>query len=759
MKIIGKFSVIIQVLLISIIYISCTKKSDLEQYGQISGKVKDAVSGEPISGAVVTLNPINSSTTTSGDGAYRFIELQSRQYSIQVMKDGFQTNSTTVDVVAGENQVDDLLIIPAQPILNVSTTLLDYSSDKLLLPIEIRNEGAGQLTWNITANKTWISPDPTNGVTNANVSTVNISIDRNHLGKTTYTGAVVVSSNAGSATINVTVNVNGPLLNVTPIDLDFGADLTALPLEIRNIGNGTLNWNVVENIQWLSVNPISGSTMSEVDAVTISVDRSGLSQGTYSQSISIASDGGTETIPVNLVIANPNAPTVTCASALNISQTTAEVPGNITNIGSSNVTQRGHCWATSHNPTITDMITTLGPTSSPGEFASQLSGLMSNTTYYVRAYATNSNGTGYSTEQAFTTTSNSASPVVTTGSVTNINITDAIAGGSITDAGTGNITQHGHCWSTSQNPDINNSKTQLGIGTIGNFSSNLTQLSENTSYYVRAYATNGAGTGYGIQQIFTTMQSSLPILTTTNVSDITGNSAVSGGTISNNGGAFISDRGVCWSTDTNPTTSDSYSSSGSGSGSFISNLTGLSPITQYYVRAYATNSAGTAYGNEISFTTGHEIGEFYGGGIVFYVDDSGQHGLISSTSDQATSSAWGCVSIVISGADGTSIGTGLQNTNDIITGCSESGTAARICYDLVLNGYSDWYLPSKDELSLMYTNSNLIGGFNTGTSSYYWSSSEYNNSDLAWQVRFWNGSTIGCYKSGGAYRVRAIRSF
>jgi uncharacterized protein (TIGR02145 family) len=95
----------------------------------------------------------------------------------------------------------------------------------------------------------------------------------------------------------------------------------------------------------------------------------------------------------------------------------------------------------------------------------------------------------------------------------------------------------------------------------------------------------------------------LATITTTAVSNITGTTAVSGGNITNNGGSLVTQRGVCYSTSANPTTANSTIISGSGIGSFTSNLTGLTSNTTYYVRAYAINSAGTAYGNQVSFTT------------------------------------------------------------------------------------------------------------------------------------------------------------
>ena len=191
------------------------------------------------------------------------------------------------------------------------------------------------------------------------------------------------------------------------------------------------------------------------------------------------------------------------------------------------------------------------------------------------------------------------SPVVTTANVSSIAATTASCGGNVTNDGGKPVTARGVCWSTSENPTTSNSKTTNGTGT-GSFTSSLSNLNPNTSYNVRAYATNSVGTAYGENRTFTT----LATVTTSDVSNVTGNSATCGGSFPTaNGSANITARGVCWSTSQNPTTSDSKTTNGTGTGSFTSNITGLSQGTTYYVRAYATNSTGTTYGEQKTFTT------------------------------------------------------------------------------------------------------------------------------------------------------------
>jgi len=152
-------------------------------------------------------------------------------------------------------------------------------------------------------------------------------------------------------------------------------------------------------------------------------------------------------------------------------------------------------------------------------------------------------------------------------------------------------------------------------------------------------------------------------------------------------------------------------------------------------------------------TSNLAIGDTYQGGLVFYLDGNGG-GLIVAPSDQSTAADWGCYGTVIPGADGTAIGTGAQNTIDIEAGCTISGTAADICANLTLGGYSDWFLPSKDELNEMYLNKNSITGINNLS---YWSSTNYDN-NLAWDQNLGNGIQNSSSKSY-PYYVRAIRSF
>jgi uncharacterized protein (TIGR02145 family) len=191
-------------------------------------------------------------------------------------------------------------------------------------------------------------------------------------------------------------------------------------------------------------------------------------------------------------------------------------------------------------------------------------------------------------------------PVLTTSEITSLSYTSAVSGGDITSEGGAPVTSRGVCWNTSGSPTIADSKTIEGGGE-GIFVSHITQLSPGTRYFLRAYATNSGGTDYGNELSFTTSQVQIPVVTTTLISNITQSSVLSGGNVTSENGGTIIAKGVCWATSVNPTVADNKTNEGAGIGTFNSTLANLASNTIYYARAYATNSAGTGYGNEVSF--------------------------------------------------------------------------------------------------------------------------------------------------------------
>jgi uncharacterized protein (TIGR02145 family) len=305
----------------------------------------------------------------------------------------------------------------------------------------------------------------------------------------------------------------------------------------------------------------------------------------------------------NCDLGGEESPTVRTVGFSAVSDISATCSGEVTAIGSSDITARGICW----NDTAVTWIT--GPhtveTGGIGNFSSVLTDLEPNTRYYFKAYATNAKGTSYGSGMTFVTGSNSGIiPSVTTAPVTNVSDSSATCGGNVTDEGSSPVTLRGVFWSTDSIPATSDPYTIDGTGT-GTFTSQMTNLQPNTEYFVMAYATNSAGTGFGGIVSFVTdiLPGSLPWVSTTGITNITDSTATSGGEVIDEGSSPVVSRGVCWSTIQNPTLADPHTSDGTGPGFFTSNLSGLMPGTPYFVRAYATNSTGTSYGGEASFTT------------------------------------------------------------------------------------------------------------------------------------------------------------
>ncbi|MEI6138212.1 MAG: fibrobacter succinogenes major paralogous domain-containing protein [Mariniphaga sp.] len=295
-------------------------------------------------------------------------------------------------------------------------------------------------------------------------------------------------------------------------------------------------------------------------------------------------------------------PILTTTVASSIASTTATSGGNITSDGGFAITARGVCWSTSQDPTTANSKTNDGTGS--GIFTSLITGLVPGTTYYLRTYATNANGTSYGTQTSFTTLSDLATlwPGIA-GSLSNSSL--SISYEVLTDGGSA-VTAHGVCYGLAANPDLLGQKTVAGTGT-GSFTSIVTGLNAITTYHFRIYATNSTGTAYSPDQLLTTWPNK-PTVKSNGILSDTPYTAIGGGEVTDNGGDNISQRGICYSTSTDPTIADSKTSDGTGNGVFVSSLSGLLPNTLYYAKAYAISWPSViGYGDQVSFTTKSDI--------------------------------------------------------------------------------------------------------------------------------------------------------
>ncbi|MBK7854675.1 MAG: DUF1566 domain-containing protein [Bacteroidetes bacterium] len=326
------------------------------------------------------------------------------------------------------------------------------------------------------------------------------------------------------------------------------------------------------------------------------------------------------------------------------------------------------------------------------------------------------------------------------------------------DAGAAEPTvRRGFCWGTSSSPNVSSNDTTIDGSGFGSYQRTITNLSWNTTYYVRAYGVDNFGTQYGVEVSFAIgADPSLPTVTTIGISGIPQIAATGGGDVTSSGGTAVTARGIEYSLSPTFNLSNVTITSGSGTGNFTANLSNLSANTTYYVRAYATNSGGTSYGNVVSFSTlpsPFTIGQSYQGGIIFFIDGTGLHGLIAAASDQGTRAYAPAGTGFLNATGG-----GQYNTNLIVNLFGASNWAAGLCNSLTLNGYSDWFLPSSGELKTLYDNRAVVGGFN-GPDFFYWSSTDNNlYPNSATTVSFIDG-TFPIEGKNVGHVVRAVRAF
>lgn len=500
----------------------------------------------------------------------------------------------------------------------------------------------------------------------------------------------------------------------------------------------------------------------------------------------------------------PTAPVVSTSAATLVTQTSASVTATV-NSGAP-VTAYGVCWGTSVNPTITPNSTNLGACTCvfPNNFGSvSITGLTGGVTYHARAYATNGVGTSYGNDITFTTTSPAVLPTVTISATTNILANTAVGHGEVTAVGSYPVTERGICWSTSSTPTIANNRTVDGTG-LGVFTSNISSLLCNTTYYVRTYARSSAGDAYSSTTLnFTTtstpsyssgsmsrsISAALPVTNTDSIYWISNGAKL-------NVGRLWSDACGSWknlvitsfnsdydgngltlftlkhngSTATLPLTIDiSALTSGSYTGlSITGTLNSYFPTQEkcrvtYYVTNTLNVSGASTYTDHILYKNTNPVaGDSYGGGTIAYVLQSGDvgyvsgefHGIVVAPSDQSSGIVWGTTTANVSTVN--TMLQGAQNTANIISVNGAGSYAAKLCSDLTIGAYSDWILPSYDDLIAIYSSKSVLSGFTTGN---YWTSTQYISQSYAYIIHWGTGVHGWAAKDSPLIKLRAIRYF
>jgi hypothetical protein len=637
------------------------------------------------------------------------------------------------------------------------------------------------ICWSTTATPTISDSKTTDGTTSGTFtsSLTSLTAGTTYYVRSYATNAIGTGYGPNESFTTLSTSSNNPALDATTTATSITANSAILG------GNVTDEGATQVSVRGLVYGTTTGSATYSVTvgsgAGTFTSTLTGLAQGTkyFVRSFATNVQGtsyGAETSFTTQTTATLSA----TATPTSITTTSAISGGTISSTGGATITTSGLVWGASTNPTIALSTKTTDGTTT-GTYTSSITGLTQGATYHVRAYATNYLGTSYGPNITFTTLT---TPTISA-TASAISITSSIAtiGGEITSDGGAAVTARGVVYGTTTGSATYSVTSGTGTGT---YTIGLTGLTPATTYFVRSFATNSVGTVYGTETNFSTLAIA-PTLTTSAVSGITKYAASAGGTITFNGGSVITASGICWSTTSTPTTSNSKTTDGTTSGTFTSSVTGLTAGTTYYVRAYATNAIGTSYGAAQSFTTTASesimtlptVGSSYGGGKVAYVYQNGDPGyssssipvLIAANADQVGNLGGGTALWSISGASGIAqkvgligtsyqaLGAGLSNTNAIISAYGTGNYAAKFAKNYTDGTYNDWYLPSIDELGKLYLNRVAIGGF---TTQYYWSSTEVEETPTQIAGYSWSFSGAGNDKhmdtKAWNMKIRAVRT-
>lgn len=397
----------------------------------------------------------------------------------------------------------------------------------------------------------------------------------------TISSTPVVNTMSASDITPSAVTLNGEVVT------DNGASITERGFVwMKGKGTPTLSSGILE---------VSGTTgrfssmLSELEPNQL------YSYRAYARNSNGASYG--ETIEVATI---PDQMALTTGQAKDVTPVSASISGIITYYGGNEIVECGVCWGTNQEPTVADGHMAASEVSS--DFTVSLTGLNENTTYCARAYATSKSCvTYYGNNVFFTTPFIVVLPASSKVLVSDITVSSASVSASVTSDGHGTVADAGFVYSTSSSPTVNDSKISCGIQT-GDFTSQLTDLRDGTTYYIRSYVTNEIGTAYGEEVTFTTIAISLPELTAVTVANVTYNSASFSAQVASLNNGVLSDAGFVYSTSPGPDVTSNKLSCGKNTALEAPSVP-LRSSTTYYVRAYAVNEKGTAYGEEMSFTT------------------------------------------------------------------------------------------------------------------------------------------------------------
>lgn len=428
-----------------------------------------------------------------------------------------------------------------------------------------------------------------------------------------YTSGMITVETGQTTHLDVQLEKLPPSLRVVNNDnedidvLDFGAQKSDISrsFNIFNDGESSLEWEITYTADWIkSVSKTSGILRADsTQALVVIIDREKLSGGENTTTFHITSNNGSKQLMIKAY--GDTKPVLNMIDVLNITKTTADFSGEVLSAGDPAYTERGFVYATSSMPTIENTMAKITSTlNSNTQYISSVTGLIEGETYYVRAYAINSVGVSYSSNEVkFSTIAQSVE--LTTDEVTNI---DVLAGTAVLNATMRNVgspcfTERGFYYGTNPEPSVNDNVIRDYGTTAGKFSATITNLQPSSTYYVRAYAIQNEKYIYGETKVFG-IHSEPAQVTTSSATNLSSTSATLNGYIAAMGNPAYTEKGFCYATHSNPSISTNKRTvSGYGVGDYSLTLNDLEYETTYYYRAYVIQNGNPIYGNVVAFTT------------------------------------------------------------------------------------------------------------------------------------------------------------
>ena len=690
---------------------SCKDELEKELTGSIIGTVADATTGELVPTVNVSLEPGGKSAITGSDGNYMFTDLEAGSYTVSISKQGYTSDSKVIKVEPEKAANGDFLIERIPSVVTVDRDTLDFGdgSDVNSLSFNIVNSGYEDLEWKIEYSCSWISEvrDTSGTLPYGKTQSIVVFIDRELLSPGENTTTVVVRSSNGSS--DLVVKAIGAeraevVLNTLDVE-DITSSTATLYGEIINAGVPSYTargFVYAGSSRPTEATAIEVLTAPVTDDGVYSARVTGLELGQqYYVRAFAKSDLGTF-YSTNEVTFTPGVtvPVVSVqdVSNMDVAGLSVVLNGRVDEAGDPAYTEKGFVYGFTSSPTIYDTrISVDGNTI--GLYSTEISGLTLDRQYYVRAYAVAGDGSTvvYSGDEVSFTIS-IVPPEVSVSAVTDIDPENgrAVFNGSILSVGDPAYTEKGFVYGTVSTPLLCDGKVKVDGTGIGSFSTMVDNLQLDVNYNVWAYAVNQKGETYSDESvsIFLTTHPELPQVSTesaTNVNTDNG-SATLNGTIVSEGIPPYTERGFVYSTsNTEPTVNDTkIVVSGTGTGPFSIHLDNQLPKdVDIYVRAYAVNAAGVGYGSKI------------------IISDKFMELPILGISVQ---------------------------TQDVSSVYGNWDTINGLCENSVVGGYTDWRLPTVEELQSIFAMREDIGNFNdelgpiggdhATSSASYWSSTE-----------------------------------